>query len=381
MHTYSILPTLRKDYSRTAFWLSFWQHYPVVDCINDTLPEVVRAHETRIHLTKDGGHLTLSSQTLPLLSKVLERENTELATEIVEKIQAIPKPADTESGRFKGQYPVVLMATVEHIVQILRQHSISITTEPYANFIKKTFVDCILPTLGPRPRPAEDFRLQTMRIAGQPPCCPNCDTVDIFLSNPWQQTVSYNLVYSLREHLEQKLRWRRHISVRNDPLPTRMCNKRNTVPGIITINKVGLSAADAIDKWDRVRAHIERSFIELGDERTKKEVFGGLFPIIQMGIRDYGMGWGKEMEEAVVLSEQEEQRMREQQLQDRGHVISGVTDRHREAAPSSGNHPTLRASLGETSGNIGTSESGGFQTTDTGKKRKRPMQVIDLTDD
>lgn len=157
-----------------------------------------------------------------------------------------------------------------------------------------------------------------------------------------------------------------------------MCNKRNTVPGTITINKVGLSAADAIDKWDRVRAHIERSFIELGDERTTKEVFGGLFPIIQMRIRGYGIGWGKEMEEAVVLSEQEEQRMREQ---DRGHVISGVADCHREAALSSGNHPTLRASLGETNGNIDTSGSGGFQTTNTGKKRKRSMQVIDLTDD
>lgn len=380
MHIHSILPNLREDYSKTAFWLSFWQHYPVVNFINDTLPEVVHAHEARIHLTKDGSHLTLSSQTLPLLSKVLEGECTDLATEIIEKIHAISQPSDAELMRLKGQYSVVLMVTVQHIVQILRQHNIPITTEPYANFIKKTFVDCILPTLGPRPRPGEDFRLQTMRTAGQPPCCPNCDTVDIFLSNPWQQTVSYYLVYSLREHLEQKMRERGHISVRNDPLPTRMCNKRNSVLGTITINKVGLSAADAIDKWDRVRSRIERSFIELGDERTRKELFGGLFPIIQMGVRDYGIGWGKEMEEAVVLSEQEERQIREKQLRDRVHVVSGMTDHHCGAGPSDGNH-IPRASLGEANRNVGTSGDEDFQTTNTGRKRKRSMQVIDLTDD
>lgn len=158
-----------------------------------------------------------------------------------------------------------------------------------------------------------------------------------------------------------------------------MCNKRNAVPGTITINKVGLSAADAIDKWDRVRSRIEKSFIELGDERTRKEVFGGLFPIIQMGVRDYGMGWGKEMEEAVVLSEQEEQQIREKQLRDRVHVVAGITDHHCEAGPSDENR-TPYASLGESNGNVGTSGGENFRTTNTGKKRKRSMQVIDLTD-
>lgn len=375
LYTHSILPNLKKDYSKTALWLSFWQHYPVV---NDTLPEVVHAHEARIHLTQDGSCFTLSSQTLPLLSKVLGEGYTDLATEIIEKIQAISKPAD-ELGRLRRQYPVAFMAIIKHILQILRQHKIPVTAEPYASFIRRTFIDRILPTLGPRPRPGEDFHLETMRATGQPPCCPDCNAVDIFLSNPWQQTVSYYLAYPLRDHLERKLQWRRHISVCNDP-PPRMHNKINTVRGTITISKVGLSAADAIGKWDSARAQIERSFIEVGDERTRKVVFGGLFPIIQMGIRDYGMGWGREMEEAAVLAEQEERQTREQRLRDRAHVTPGVID-HSEASPSDGNQCTLLVSLGESNGNVAGTRSGDAQATNAGRKRKRPMQVIDLTDD
>lgn len=157
-------------------------------------------------------------------------------------------------------------------------------------------------------------------------------------------------------------------------------HKINTVRGTITISKVGLSAADAIGKWDSARAQIERSFIEVGDERTRKVVFGGLFPIIQMGIRDYGMGWGREMEEAAVLAEQEERQMREQRLRDRAHVTPGVID-HSEASPSDGNQCTLLVSLGESNGNVAGTRSGDAQATNAGRKRKRPMQVIDLTDD
>lgn len=164
-----------------------------------------------------------------------------------------------------------------------------------------------------------------------------------------------------------------------------MYKQRNKFLGTITINKVGLSAADVIDKWDRVRAYIESSFIEIGDERTRKEVFGALFPIIQMGIRDYGMGWGKEMEEAAVLSEQEEQQMRAQRPQDRAHATAhataGATDHHCEAGPPGGSNRTPRASLREASGNVGDSVSLDIQTTNVGRKRKRPTQVIDLTND
>lgn len=311
----------------------------------------------------------------------MELGRADLASEIIQKIQDIPKPADAEFERLKGQYSIALMAIARNVVQILERHNISITTEPYANFIKKTFVNSILPTLGPRPRPGQDFRLQTMRAAGHPPCCPNCSMVDIFLSDPWQQTASYHLVWSLREHLEQKLRGRRNINVRNDPLPSRMYSRRNTVPGTITVTKVGLSAADVIEKWDRVRAQIERSFFEIGSERVRKEIFGGLFPIIQMGIREYGMGWGKEMEEAVVLGEQEEQQAREQRLQGRARIIAEAMDNHRsEAGPSNTNHHTPQALLGEADGNADVS-SGEVQITGAGKKRKRPMQVIDLTDE
>lgn len=273
------------------------------------------------------------------------------------------------------------MAIIKHILQVLRQHNIPVTAEPYMNFIKKTFVDRILPTLGPRPRPVEDFRLETMRAVGQPPCCPDCNAVDIFLSDPWQQTVSYYLVYPLREHLERKLQWRRHISIRNDPLPTRIYSKKNTARGTITISKVGQLAADAIGKWDNVRAQIERSFIEVGDKQTRKVVFGGLFPIIQMGIRDYGIGWGKEMEEAAVLGEQEERRMREQCLRDRAHVTPGVMDHNSEVDPSDENQRIPLVPLGEPNGNAVGIRSGDGQATNAGRKRKRPMQVIDLTDD
>lgn len=379
---YSILSNLKKDYSNTSFWISLWQQYPVVNWVNDTLPEVVHAHEAQINLTKDAGHFSISADTLPLLYKVLEMGRADLANEIILKIQAIPKPMDAELGRLKGQYPITLMAIIKRVVQTLERHNTLVTIEPYASFIKNMFVDRILPTLGPRPRPGQDFSLQTMRAAGQPPCCPNCSAVDIFLSDPWQQTVSYHLSYPLREHLEQKLRGRKHIGIRNDPLPSRMYSRRNNVLGTITINKVGLSAADIIDKWDRVRAQIERSFIEIGDEQTRKEIFGGLFPIIQMGIRDYGMGWGKEMEEAVVLGEQEEKQMQERRLQDHARMTASAMDRHgSEAGSSSGNRRTPLPSLGGANENTDASSSRDIRTTNLGKKRKRTRHVIDLTDE
>lgn len=352
--------------------MSLWQNYPVINWIHKTLPEVVYAHEARIRLTRDKNRYTISSQTLPLFTKAIEMVRADLAAEIINKIQAIPKPADAKSKKMKGKYRKALIAIVSGVIKILQRCNIPITTEPYADFIKKTYVDKILPTLGPKPRPREDFRLPTMRATGQPPCCPNCSMVDIFLADPWKQTISYQLVYPLREHLMVKLQRRPNISIRNDPLPSRMYARRNAVPGTITFTKVGLSAADVTKVWDKKRAEIEQAFIAIGDEQTRKEVFGQLFPIIQMGIRDHGMGWGKEMEEAAIMGEQEEQQMRERRLQSRARAIADAMDAHAETGSPAENRTAPRRSLGVADENVGGS---------VGRKRKRPLQVIDLTDE